>query len=133
MLQINLLTEKSAANKYSDIFLRIDHNICKIKVTLSYFSYINISYQMYKTWSCWTFHHSLNRFPQGNDDRVSTSWKWFNMEVYTRFTWFHFTLDLSYFSGFLRKRPLLKEKGSQNFFWQPRNILKKFENVSKKT
>ena len=37
--------------EHSDISLRIIHNICNIKLTLKYFSYIHISYQMYKTWS----------------------------------------------------------------------------------
>ena len=46
------------------MFLKLDsvhskeeyvHNICKIKLTLSY--------QMHITWSCVTFYHSLNRFP----------------------------------------------------------------------
>ena len=39
MLWMNLLIEKTAANKHSDIFLRILHNICKIKLILRYFSY----------------------------------------------------------------------------------------------
>ena len=42
MLRMNLLLGKTIANKNSDIFLRIIHNICKIKLTPSYFSYINI-------------------------------------------------------------------------------------------
>ena len=71
---MNLLIEKTAANKHPDIFLRIIHNICKIKLTFRYFSYIYISYQMYETWSCVTFYHSLNRFPQPNDNCIiSTS------------------------------------------------------------
>ena len=79
----------------NNIFLRFIHNIYKIVLTLRYFSYIYVSYQMYKTWSCWTFYHALNRFPQGNDNHVSTSRKWFNIEVYTRSTCFHFELDHS--------------------------------------
>ena len=42
MLQMNLLIGKTVANKNSDIFLRIIHNICKIKLAPSYFSYIHI-------------------------------------------------------------------------------------------
>ena len=38
------------ANKHSDIILRIIHNIRKIKLTLRYYSYIYIPYQVYKTW-----------------------------------------------------------------------------------
>ena len=72
MLQMNLLTEKTAANKQSDIFLRITHNICKITLTLRCLSYICICYQMYKTWSSVTCYHSLNRFPQPNDNCIST-------------------------------------------------------------
>ena len=68
------LIEKTAANKHSDIFLRIIHNKCKIKLKLIYFSYIL------------PFYHSLNRFPQANDNRIYTSWKWFNTDVYTRST-----------------------------------------------
>ena len=101
-----MLTEKTTSNRHPDIFLGINHDICKIKLTLRYFSYIYISYQMYKTRSCWTFYHSLNRLPQGSDNRVSTSWKWFNMEVYARFTWFHFKLDLWIF----KKKTLVKRK-----------------------
>ena len=62
MLQINLLIEKTAANKHADNFLRTIHNICKIQLALKCFSYIYISYQMYKNWSCWTFYYSLTDF-----------------------------------------------------------------------
>ena len=75
MLRINLLIEKTVAIKHSDIFLRIMYNICKIKLTRKYFSYIYISYQMYKTGSCVTFHHPLNRIPLGDDNCISTSQK----------------------------------------------------------
>ena len=52
-------------------FFRVIHNICKIKLTPSSFSYIYyISYQM---WSCATFYHLLNRFPQPNDNCISPS------------------------------------------------------------
>ena len=47
MLQMNLLIK--AANKHSDIFLRIIHNICKVTLALTYFSSIYISYKIYKT------------------------------------------------------------------------------------
>ena len=75
MLGINLLIEKKAANKHSDIYLGIIHWNCKIKLILRYFSYIYISYQMYKTWICVTFYYSLNRFPPANENRISTSSK----------------------------------------------------------
>ena len=65
---MDLLIEKTAANKHSDIFPRTIHNTCQIKLTLRYFSYIYVSNQMHKTWSCVTFYNSLNRFPQGNDN-----------------------------------------------------------------
>ena len=55
---MNLLIKKIAANKHSGIVLRIICNICKIKLKLSYFSYIYISYHMYITWNCVTFYHS---------------------------------------------------------------------------
>ena len=48
MLRMSLLIEKTVTKRYPDIFLRIIHNICKIKLTLRYFSYIYISYKMYK-------------------------------------------------------------------------------------
>ena len=48
LAELNSLTEKKAANKNSDIFLRIIHNICKITLILKYFLSIYISYQMYK-------------------------------------------------------------------------------------
>ena len=38
---------------------------------LRYFSYIYISYQMYITWSCVAFFHSLNRFPNVNDNSTT--------------------------------------------------------------
>ena len=87
MLRMNLLIEKTVANNQSDIFLRITHNVCKIKLALRYFSYIYISYQLYKTWSCVTFYHSLNRFPHVNDNCISTC----NCKI----TVFHFGLNLS--------------------------------------
>ena len=42
-----------------------------------------------------TFCHLLNRFSQPNGNCISSSWKWFNIEAYTRCTWFHFELNLS--------------------------------------
>ena len=41
---MNVLIEKTAANKHSNIFLRIIHDICKIKIKISD---IYISYQMH--------------------------------------------------------------------------------------
>ena len=70
---VNLLKEKTTANKHSDIFLRIIHNICEIKLKLRHFSYIYIAYQIYMTWSCVTFCQSFSKFPQANDNRISTS------------------------------------------------------------
>ena len=43
---------KDGRKQTSDNFLRIIHNICKIQLALKCFSYIYISYQMYKNWSC---------------------------------------------------------------------------------
>ena len=63
---INLLIKKRAANKHSDIFLRIIHNICKIKLTLDTFctSLIFIfPIQCIKCISCVPFYPSLNKFP----------------------------------------------------------------------
>ena len=57
VLQLNLLIKKT------------HHNICKITLTLRYFSSVYIPYQMYKIRSCVTFYHS---FPQGNGNRIST-------------------------------------------------------------
>ena len=137
VLRINLLTEKTAANKHSDIFSELFIIYIRWSKQLRYFSYNNISYQMYKTRSCWTFYHSLKRFLQGNDSRVSTSWKWFNIEVYTRSTWFHFELDLSQFSGFLLKKTLVKKNDRKNYldkqekFWKFFKILRKKHKNSK--
>ena len=50
--------------------------ICNNKLTPRYFhifTFVYISYQMYEMWSCVTFYHSLNRFPQPNDNCISTS------------------------------------------------------------
>ena len=102
---MNLLIEKTAANKHLDIFLRIVHNISKIKLTPSYFSYIYISYQICITWRCATFYRLLKRFRHANDNRISPSWKWFNIQVYARSTWFYVELSLSWFSGFFWKKP----------------------------
>ena len=88
-LKCNTDIEKTAANKHSGSFLRNIQNMWKVKLT----GYI--SYQMYITWSCVTFYHLLNRFPQANDSLISTFWRWFNIEVYTRSTWLHFKLSLS--------------------------------------
>ena len=52
MLLMNLLIEKTAATKLT--YFRIIHNICKINLTLRYFSFIYISYKMYITLSCVT-------------------------------------------------------------------------------
>ena len=79
MLRINLLIGKTAAEKNSDIFLRIIHKTCQIKLTLlllstfHIFIFAYISYQMYEIWSCVTFCHLLNRFLQPNDNCISTS------------------------------------------------------------
>ena len=131
MLRTNLLIEKTAANKHSNFFLRIIHNICKIQLTLRYFLYIYIPYQMYAMWSCVKFYYSLNRFPQANVDRISTSWKWLDVEVYTKSIWFHFELNLSSFSRFLWKKPC-KKTFSQKLFWQTGKILNIFKNVPEK-
>ena len=40
----------------------------------------------------------------------------FNIEVYSRSTWFHFELNLSKFSGFLWKKTCKKKKGCINYF-----------------
>ena len=71
MFRMNLLIGQTVANKNSDIFLRVIHNISKIKLTPSYFSYIY--YIPYQMWSYATFYHLLNRFPQPNDNCISTS------------------------------------------------------------
>ena len=63
MLGINFLKEKAAANKHSDIYLRIIHWNCKIKLRLKYVPYIYFSYQKNKMCSCVTFCYSLKRFP----------------------------------------------------------------------
>ena len=47
---------------------------------------------MYKTWRCVTLCYSLKRYPPANENRISTSSKLFNMEVYERSTWFHFEM-----------------------------------------
>ena len=40
IIRTNLLMEKTDANNYSDIYLRIIYHNCKIKLTLKYFSHI---------------------------------------------------------------------------------------------
>ena len=133
MLRMDLLIEKLVANKQSDLFLRIPHNICKITLILRYISYIYISYQMYKTWSCVTYCHSLNRFPQANDNCISTYWKWFGIEVYTRSTWFHFELNLSYLSRFFWKKPCKMKKFHKNCFYEKEKSWTNFKIFQKNT
>ena len=43
-----------------------------------------------------------------NDNRISTSWKWFNVGVHTSTTWFHFEMNISSFPGFLWKKNPVK-------------------------
>ena len=40
----------------------------------------------------------------------------FNIEVYSRSSWFHFELNLSKFSGFYEKNPCKKKKIRINYF-----------------
>ena len=130
MLRMNLLIGKTTTNKHSDIFLRIIHTIYKIKLKLRYFSYIYISYQMYITWSCVAFYHLLNTFPQANDSRINTFWKWFRIrslyKVYTASFW----TEPSQCFRFSWKT-LVKQKGLQKLFWQTRKTLNILINISK--
>ena len=73
----------------------------------------------------------LNIFSQANDHCISTSWKWFNIEVYSRSTWFYFELNLSYFFGFLWKKNPVK-KGSHKLFWRTIKALNIFKNIPEK-
>ena len=54
--------------------------------------------------------------PFTNDNCISTYWKWFGIEVYTKPAWFHFGLNLSYFSRFFWKKPCKKKKFHKNCF-----------------
>ena len=91
------------------------------KVTAStrtfHFSYIYISYQMYVTWSVELCNivPLLNRVSQANNHCISTSWKWFNIEIYSRSTWFYFELNLN-FLNFYEKSPCKEKKVSINYF-----------------
>ena len=128
-----MLIWNTAANKRLNIFLRITHDICKVKLSFRYFSYIYIfciSYQMYELWSCVTFYYLLNGLLQSDGHCISTSWKWFNIEVYTRYTWFHFELNLYNVSEISWKSTLVKDL--QKIFWQTRKTLNIFKNVPKK-
>ena len=138
MLRINLLIGKTAAEKNSDIFLRIIHKTCKIKLTLlllstfHIFIFAYISYQMYEIWSCVTFCHLLNRFLQPNDNCISTSWKWFNIEVYRVIHGFILNWTFLKFLDFYEKIPLLKEEDLEKLFWLTRKIPNIFKNVPEK-
>ena len=69
---------------------------------------------------------SLNRFPQANN----TSWKWLNIKVYSRSTWFHFELTFFNFLDFYEKSPCKKKK--VKLFWWTRKTLNIFENIPEK-
>ena len=86
---------------------------------------------MYELWSCVTFYHLLNRFPQLNGNCISTSQKWFNVEVYRRYTWFHFQWTFLNFWIFIKKY-LVKRQDSQKLFWRTRKILNMFKKVPEK-
>ena len=131
-MRINLLIEKTAANKHSDIFLIIIHDICKIVNTIRCFSYIYIPYQIYKKWSCWTFYHSLNRFPQGNDNRVSTFWKWFIIEVYTRSTLFYLNWLFLNFLDFYEKTLVERKRFAKIILANKKNPGKNWKYSGKK-
>ena len=82
---------------------------------------------MYKTRSCWMLYHPLNRFLQGNGSRASTSWKWFNIEVFKRSTWFHFELNLLNFLDFYEKAHVKRKRPAKIILAKkknPENILK---------
>ena len=130
---MNLLIKKIAAKEQPDIFRRIIHNICKITVTVRYFSSIYISYQMYKTWSCVTFHHS---FPQANDNRItgiSTSWKRLNIEVLCKVYMVSFWTELFWIFWIFVKKVLLKTKKFMKIVLTNKKILNIFKNVLEKT
>ena len=130
---MNLLIKKIAAKEQPDIFCRIIHNICKITVTVRYFSSIYISYQMYKTWSCVTFYHS---FPQANDNRItgiSTSWKWLNIEVLCKVYMVSFRTELFWIFWIFVKKVLLKTKKFMKIVLTNKKILNIFKNVLEKT
>ena len=61
----------------------------------------------------------LSRFPQPNYHCISTSWKWFTKEVYSRSIWFDF--ELTPFLGFYEKN-LVKKKISINYFDEQKNV-----------
>ena len=103
---------KDKRNKHSEIYLKIIYWNCKIKLILKYFIYLYfISYQMHKTWNCVTFYYSLNRFPPANENPISTSSKWFKMEIYERSTWFHLNWTfLNFLDFYEKKKKIVKRK-----------------------
>ena len=83
------------------------------KVTASalrYFSYIYILYQMYVTWSCVTFYHYQIDFQKEMTTVLVLPESILNMKVDSRSAQFHFELNLSKFSGFLRQKTRVKRK-----------------------
>ena len=108
---MNLLIEKTAANKNTQRFFW-ELFIIYVRLSWHLVFFIKISYQMYITWSCVTSYHSFNR---ANGNCISASWKWFDIEVYTRSTWFRFEFNLFWI---FMKKPLWKEKDSQQLFWR---------------
>ena len=71
---------------------------------------------MYKTWSRVTLYHSWNRFPQANDNRISTSWKRFYIEVYTYLHGFILHRNFLNFLDFYEKNLCKQKKVRKNCF-----------------
>ena len=65
---------------------------------------------------CVTFHYSLKRIAQTNDNRFSTCWKSSDIEINTRSTWFPFELILNLNLNFL------------DFYEKPRKLIKVCKN-----
>ena len=84
-------------------------------------------------WSCATFYHLLNRFPQPNDNCISTPENGFYIKVYKRYTWFHFELNFhTKFLDFREKMLFQKEQDSRKLFQRTKKILNIFKNVPEK-
>ena len=82
-----------------------------------YFSYIYVSYQMYVTWSCVTFYHYKIDFQKQMTTVLVLPENIFNIEVYSRSTYFHFKLNLKLnFLDFYEKNPCKKKKVRINYF-----------------
>ena len=71
---------------------------------------------MYKAWSCVIFDYSFNRFPPANENRISTSSKWFIWRFIKGLHGFILSWTFLIFLDVYEKNPRKREKVDKNCF-----------------